>query len=38
MDERDAILGFAMAFLLAALLTPLAARFAVLRRRRRSPA
>jgi UDP-GlcNAc:undecaprenyl-phosphate GlcNAc-1-phosphate transferase len=30
MDERDAILGFATAFLLAALLTPLAARFAVL--------
>ena len=30
MDERDAILGFAVAFLLAALLTPVAARFAVL--------
>ena len=30
MDERDAILGFATAFLLAALLTPVAARFAVL--------
>ena len=29
MDERDAILGFATAFALAALLTPLAARFAV---------
>ena len=29
MDERDAILGFAAAFALAALLTPLAARFAV---------
>ncbi len=29
MDERDAILGFGTAFLLAALLTPLAARFAV---------
>jgi UDP-GlcNAc:undecaprenyl-phosphate GlcNAc-1-phosphate transferase len=30
MDERDAILGFAVAFALAALLTPVAARFAVL--------
>ncbi len=29
MDEQDAILGFATAFVLAALLTPLAARFAV---------